>query len=282
MDGRLVRVPVATGLHLSLHDAGSGATVVLLHGIPGSGASWQQVAGRLHGAHRVLVPDLLGFGGSSRSAEPDALHAASQAGLLLRALDELGIDRYVLIGHDFGGVVALAGYLRAPQRVAGLGLLATNAFSDTPIPFPLNTVAWPLVGKLAASWLLSSPALRMMVRRGVGRPGVRLSPEDYVGDPAQARAIATIFAHSLRNLSSLYQPYAAALAEVAVPSFVAWGDHDPFFTVHQGRRTAATLAGSAFHLLEGAGHFLPEERPEAVAACIARLMARARNPVAVH
>jgi pimeloyl-ACP methyl ester carboxylesterase len=62
------------------------------------------------------------------------------------------------------------------------------------------------------------------------------------------------------------------LTKVAVPAFVAWGTHDPFFSVEQGRRTAEAIAGARFELFEGAGHFLPEERASEVAVLIRELV----------
>ena len=59
-----------------------------------------------------------------------------------------------------------------------------------------------------------------------------------------------------------------ALKSVDMPSFVAWGDHDPFFPVEQGRRTANAIPGAQFEILEGAGHLLPDERPAHVAPLI--------------
>ena len=81
------------------------------------------------------------------------------------------------------------------------------------------------------------------------------------------------FSASLTRLAELYGPIEQTLSTVSVPTFVAWGDRDPFFSVDQGRRTAHAIAGAQFELLERAGHFLPEERPNEVAALIAKLAA---------
>ncbi len=145
-------------------------TVVLLHGIPGSGRSWTAVAERLAREGRVLVPDLIGFGGSTRSDDIAVLHAEGQAAVLEEMLRRLDISRAVVVGHDFGGPVALTLAQQAPGLVAGLGLLATNAFADTPIPFPLSMVTWPVLGPLAARLLFSAPSLWGMLRQGVGSP----------------------------------------------------------------------------------------------------------------
>ena len=245
--------------------------VLLLHGIPGSGAAWRPVAAHLSGDFNVVVPDLLGFGGSARPAALRALHAAGQAAAIGQLLDELGTGPVVVVGHDFGGPVALTLLSQRPDQVRGLGLLAANTFTDTPIPFPLSAVTWPVVGQISAAVLFSRPALAMMLSSGVGRPRCRLADADYVGDRRQQRAIRTIFRGSLTRLAELYRPIQDQLDRVDVPTFVGWGDRDPFFSVAHGERTAAAV-GAPLRIYADAGHFLPAERPVDVAADIASLV----------
>lgn len=261
---------------LAYRRAGSGPTVVLLHGIPGSAASWQLVSAELPGSFDVIVPDLLGFGASSRPRSLDDLHAPAQAAALAELLDELGLETATVIGHDFGGPIALTLASSRPALISALGLLATNAFTDTPIPFPLSMVTMPLIGPLARRGLFSRPSLRMMLRQGVGRGSTPPDPQTHLGGRDQQHAIATIFAGSLTRLAELYGPVEAALGQIDVPAFVGWGDRDPFFDLAQGERTAATL-GVELRVYAGAGHFLPHERPHDVAADIAALAERASH-----
>src|SRR5688500_12006781 len=137
----------------------SSPKVLLLHGVPGSAAVWTPVVEKLSGDYEVIVPDLLGFG---RSAMMPDLHATAQAEALRHALQEAGIGRAIFVGHDFGGPVSLSLYRAKPDLFSGLVLMATNAFPDTPIPFPLNAVTLPLVGDLMARILFSSCALRAL------------------------------------------------------------------------------------------------------------------------
>ena len=251
------------------------ATVLLVHGIPGSAANWRRVAALLGDEHRVLAPDLLGFGAEPTPAGADGLLAPSQARHLLAILDDAGVDDAMVVGHDFGGPVAAHLAALAPERVRALALFATNAFPDTPIPFPLSTLNLPLVGSVAERLLFSRPSLAMMVRQGLGHPRPAVDMADYVGDGRQQAAIRTIFASSLRRLRDLYTPVQAALAAVEVPTLVGWGDRDPFFQVALGERTAALVPGARFRVYEGAGHFLPEERPAELADDLRDLVARA-------
>lgn len=245
-------------------------TFLLLHGIPGSSRTWDEVAERLP-SDRVLVPDLLGFGDAPTSDSRDGLLAASQAAHIESELDQAGVDRAVVVGHDFGGPVAAHLFRRAPERVAALALLATNAFPDTPVPFPLTTLGLPVVGAIAERVLFSRPSLVLMVRQGIATPGVRPPMSRYIADQRAHRSIATIFAASLRRLDELYRPVAETLATVRVPALVCWGDRDPFFPVEVGQRTADLIPEARFQLYEGAGHFLPEERPAELADDLIRL-----------
>lgn len=256
---------------LAYQRVGHGPPVVLIHGIPGSSASWHAVRDLLAPDHEVLTLDLLGFGSSARPTELSELHATAQAAALAHLLDELGHGAVTVAGHDFGGPVALLLAEERPDLVARLALLATNAFTDTPVPFPLSTTKLPLVGRLAAAVLFSAPSLRLMLRTGVGQPPVPLDAAAHLGDRDQQHAIRTLFEGSLRHLPELYAPVERALAALHVPAHVAWGERDPFFDVAQGQRTAAAL-GATFELLPGAGHFLPEERPHQVAAAIRSLV----------
>lgn len=273
MEPRCHRVEVS-GECLAITETGEGPPVVLVHGIPGSGATWQEVAARLAGSFRVFVPDLLGFGASSRPTAPAMLMADHQAAALAIALDLLGVVPAAVVGHDFGGPVALLLAAARPERVVQLGLFSTNAFADTPIPFPLSAVRWPAVGTVARRLLFARPAQRAMLRAGTGRGSSRLDPTRYLGDTGQSQAVATIFSSSLRDLAERYQPVEQSLRNLAVPALVGWGDRDPFFPVAQGERTAGAC-GARFRLYPGAGHFLPEERAPAVAEDLARLCDRA-------
>ena len=264
---------------ISYLTGGHGAPVLFLHGVPGSALAWTPVLEGLASEVTVVVPDLVGFG-ETPAPVPGGIGAIgleAQAVAVAALLDALGVSSVLVVTHDFGGPVALRLFADRPDLFGGLVLSATNAFPDTPIPFPLSSIFWPVVGRAAAAAIFSPPSLALMLRTGAGSPDPKLDRSTYVGGQGQAAAIRTIFEHSLRNLRPVYAPLEAVLPTVDVPTAVIWGDQDPFFDVEHGRRTAVAI-GAPFTVLPGAGHVLPAERPEAYLAAIESLRAAASKP----
>jgi haloalkane dehalogenase len=115
-------MPTIDVLDSNIHyeETGSGTALVLLHGNPGSSHVWRKVLPRL-GDGRLLAPDLIGMG---RSGKPDIAYSfADHARYLDDWFDALGLDRVVLIGHDWGGALAFDWAARHPQRVLGIAFL---------------------------------------------------------------------------------------------------------------------------------------------------------------
>ena len=240
--------------------------IVLLHGIPGSSRSWSTVVPFLSG-HRVIVPDLLGFG-RSPAASPDA-HAAEQATAVLQLLDHAAVGEVHLVGFDFGGPVAVAIHTIAPHRVRRMTLMATNLLSDTPVPAPLRAARLPVVGDLLFRLLFSDLGLAMLWRGATAnRQTFPLRAFRAVLDDRGNATARRLFLQSLRNLKTLYAPIETRLPEIRVPVTILWGDRDPFFSVAVGERMTRRFRAARWIVLPECGHFLPHERPREVAAAI--------------
>jgi pimeloyl-ACP methyl ester carboxylesterase len=249
--------------HMTFKKYGSGKTVyLLLHGIPGSSHVWHKVACDLEKDDAtIFVPDLLGFGQSSRPSSISDLWLEAQASALAESIEHLGLERIHLVGHDYGGPVSITLYQMIPQKIESLTILATNTFTDTPIPPPLAMIKLPLIGPLWEKAIFSKMSLGMMLRQGVGKNSQEIDVHSAIGDSSQTQSIGTIFSSALKELNSRYRNVQDFLSKIQVPTTVVWGTKDPFFSVKQGERTAAAIPGAKFVLIEGAGHFLPEERP---------------------
>jgi haloalkane dehalogenase len=104
-------------------DRGTGTPVVFLHGNPTSSHAWRGVLDRFDGPARLLAPDLIGMGASGKPAS--AYRFGDHADYLDAWIDGLGLDRIVLVGHDWGGSLALDWAARHPERVLGVAFMET-------------------------------------------------------------------------------------------------------------------------------------------------------------
>lgn len=247
-----------------------GPAVVLLHGIPGWRGIWRPTAPLLEEC-RVIAPDLLGFGESSDTTGD--FHAAGQVEMVTALIRQLVHRPVHLVGFDFGGPTAVLVYRQAPQLVASLTLAATNVFADTPIPGALRLVGPPVVGDIFARAIFSRLGLSAMWMQAVARRDVFPFGQfrEMLRFPNGITSTRRVFQASLRNLTELYAPVQAALADIRVPSQVIWGDLDPFFPLALGERTAACIPGAKLVRLSGCGHFLAGEDPGGLARAIREL-----------
>src|SRR5687767_6904371 len=110
---------------MQLAELGEGMPVVMCHGFPGLGFSYRhQMAPVAAAGFRAVAPDMLGYGGTDAPGDPAAYTYDRVAADLVALLDELGAEKAVFVGHDFGAPSAWHVALRAPERVAGLVLLS--------------------------------------------------------------------------------------------------------------------------------------------------------------
>ena len=252
--------------------------LVLLHGQPGSPADWQQVAGRLPAQLHAVAPDRPGYGSSQLPAGGFAANARA----VLDELDSRGITRAVLVGHSYGGGVALSAASLAPGRVAAVVLLASVG--------PGCVTGWdrllaaPGAGQLCAlvAWRLTPWMARARLAGIARRRGRPLRPDEHAnwqvwgdadrGYRPQWRTFLTEQRALLRELGALEH----AIASVRAPVLVLADPKDTVVPFETARRLARALPDAHLQLVQGAGHHLPRRAPEAVADAIAGFLATAQ------
>jgi pimeloyl-ACP methyl ester carboxylesterase len=257
---------------LSYLRGGSGPSLVLLHGLPGSAHTWARAATLLAAHYDVILPDLSGFGASDDLAEElyldHDLYLEAHADAVHRLLDELDISSFFLGGHDFGGTVAVALQRLFPDlTVCGLALSASLLVPDAPLPLPLRLAGTPVVGPMGL-WFATGTrlGLRLLYRLAVqNRTTFRRVDFERHLTPSALRQTHRLFRHRLTQHSAPSADTTALLPQLDLPTIALWGDHDPFFPVRTARRLVRTLPNATLSLFEDTGHFVPEERPEMTA-----------------
>ena len=118
------------GINLAYTRLGKGTPLMLVHGFPLDTSSWNEIIPFLKDHFDLILPDLRGFGKSTTVEAPYTL--SDMADDLAGLLDHLGVEKTALAGHSMGGYISLAFAKKYPQRVIGLGLVASQAAADAP------------------------------------------------------------------------------------------------------------------------------------------------------
>jgi haloalkane dehalogenase len=265
-----------SGLRMHYVDEGSGDPVLLFHGEPTWSFLYRKVIPVLARATRVLAPDYFGFGRSDKPVDRDWYSYDSHYASIERFVDELDLRGLTLIVHDWGGPLGLRLAAERPERVERLVITNTGLYAGRPP---------------SAEWL----RFREFVRR-VGtdlHPGqlVRITcvtdvPDDVVAGyeapypTPEAKTGLLMFPELVPTEPD--HPSAATmtrvrerLAEWRKPALVVFSDSDPIFSPRVGERFAERIPGAELgEPLEGAGHFLQEDKGEELGERISAWLAR--------
>ncbi len=237
---------------LATHDVGSGPPLVLIHAFPLDGRMWDAQRQGLAGHHRVITPDLAGFGQSANL--PATTDVNEHARDILALLDQRGLQQADVGGCSMGGYVALAVAALAPQRVRRLLLVDTKATEDTPEAkaaraAALATVATDGVEALARGML---PKLVPAHAPQAFKDAV-LALAKAQGPAGVSNAIAM-----LRDRPDRL----GLLPTLTMPTLVVVGELDAVTPLSDAQHMASALPHARLHVVPGCGHLVPMEQPQ--------------------
>jgi len=255
----MLRVP--DGTRLAWDSSGEGPVVLLVHGIGSSRRKWDpHVAPLVAAGYRVVRVDLRGFGDSET---PPGKYAMDDfVNDVVAFVDGVGLESFHLVGHSLGGMIAQRFVIDRPSRVLSLSLVSTtshngrraSALARLMVTLAENgfdaVLADPRLRKEAEAIVREAFPQGMplsMLRRGMETPNL-----------ARANAWRACVAFSVKD----------RLGEVRCPTLVAHGTADMLIPFRAGELVAAAIPGATWLVEEGAGHSLPQERPESFARAL--------------
>lgn len=253
-----VRTPVILG---GSEGADPAEAVVFVHGNPGRGSDWQALLGPVSNVANVVAPDMPGFGDAEKRAD-QSYTVAAYARQLQGIVEALGLTRVHLVAHDFGGPWALAFAAQNLELVASMTLINTGL---------LQSYRWH---RLARIWrtpvlgdLFQRLASHAVVVRWLAHDNPGLTP-DQVRQVAESlrpwgtkRAVLRLY----RSTEvSAFKELIAPLRGRDLPCLVVWGTGDVYIPTEQADRQRTPFPSAEIHKIEGAGHWVWFERPDAV------------------
>ncbi len=261
-------------------DSGNGPAVLFIHGLTGSHRNWAQLVEKLNTDHRVLAPDLFGHGASEKLMGDYSLGA--HAATLRDLLDRLEIDRITLVGHSFGGGIAMQFCYLFPERVEHLVLVASGELGRAVSPL-LRATTVPGAGwilpVIASGWVRGRVET---VGRALTSRGWRASSDTTeiwrgftsLADADSRRAF-------LATTRSVIDPGGQTVTAhdhlpmaIEVPTLIVWGTRDRMIPAWHATTAHEVISDSRVVLFEGAGHFPHLDQPERFAQLLSDFIRR--------
>lgn len=250
------------GIQLQVRTVGTGAPLLLLHGFPDSAALWDGMTpGLLAAGHRVIAPDLRGFGASDAPPRVADYRIGTLVADVVAVLDRLCPGQAVgVVGHDWGSVVAWCLALAHPERVRALVAVSVGHPREYALGGleqkrkGLYTMAWQARG-LAERWLARNDwaGLRSWARQ---HPGIDDAVQ-LLSRPGRLTAGLNWYRANLVDV--LFGDWPAC----RVPTLGIWSSDDRFLAEDQMRRSSRRMqAPWEYVRIDGAGHWLPLEQPQ--------------------
>lgn len=257
-------------VHFQEFGEATNPTLLLIHGFTASAYVWNAVAPALadEGFHVVAV-DLIGFGYSDKPSWFD-YKIASQARMISRFMDRLGIGRATVVGSSYGGAVALTLALDYAERVEKL-VLVDAVINDEATNHPIMRLAKiPGVGEVITPFLIDSKRFMKMRMQGTLAPANHhLITKDRIESvirPLQAKDGHRAVLRSGRNWDANRIEEDAHL--VSQPTLIIWGEEDQTIPIHCGEKLYSSILNSRFVVLKNCGHVPQEEKPELFTALV--------------
>ena len=265
------------GVTIRTRKAGNGPPILLLHGYPQCHVMWHLVAPKLAENFTVIVPDLRGYGDSSKptGAPNHSLYSKrAMAADMVAVMSTLGFDTFSVFGHDRGGRVAHRMALDHPEKVERLGVLdivpTHTLFARTDKAFALGYYHWFFLAQpapLPEKMIGADPEYYMACKMG------HWSSADAVFDPAAMAEYVRCFSDPA-TIHASCEDYRAAVTidlehdeadfdqKVTCPTLVLWGEaglmHKTYDVLATWQEKCKVVSGRALP----SGHFLPEETPD--------------------
>lgn len=263
---------------LYYEEAGAGPPLLLLHGLGESTFTWHDILPALAARNRVIALDLKGFG---RSDKPDdgAYSADDQAALVARFILERRLSDLTVVGHSFGGTVALRTAL--VEGIAGKGRIRRIVAIGAPaLPRAaarrLDLVMTPLVPDAVAAVVPAETAARFLLKEAMG--GRAPSEKNVKGyaQPYDDRDAMRAFFTTARSIVNEQDADAikARYRAIKQPVLLVWCRKDPIVPLRSGRQLAAALPHARLSILEGCHHLPQHERPKQLLKALTGFLGR--------
>jgi pimeloyl-ACP methyl ester carboxylesterase len=239
-------------VNLFFEQIGQGTPLVLVHGYPLDHTTWKPIIPFLKSNVRAILPDLRGFG---KSPVADGIYSMELlAGDICALLDQLKIQKAVIIGHSMGGYVSLAFARLFPERLLGIGLVGSKTNADAP-------------DKVAGRKEMAEAIQQQGMQATLDRMLANLTRDTDVAKQITPIMLSTSPQAGMGASLGMAERVdsTAMLRKLDLPGLVMVGTDDPFSPVQPARELAQSMKNARLVEIDRAGHMMMMEQPQVVA-----------------
>lgn len=273
-----LEAPGPSTVTLYYEEQGQGAPLLLLHGLGESSFTWHDIMPGLAAHHRVIALDLKGFGRSDKP-EDGAYSADDQAALVARFIVKSDLENLTVVGHSFGGTVALrtalAEGIRGTARIRRIAVISAPALPRSTAPY-LDLVRTPILPDAVALSLSPERLARLLLSEAMGGRTPRESDVKGYANPYYDMGAIRAFLATARAI--VREDNADAVAKryrsLDLPVLAVWCRKDPIVPLRAGRRLAAVIPRARLAILDGCHHLPQHERPKQLLKALGAFLAQ--------
>ena len=261
------------GHRLAYLDEGQGPVIVMLHGNPTWSFYYRNLVTLLRDSYRVIVPDHMGCGNSDKPQQyPYQLK--THIDNLEYLLDQLKIEKYSLVVHDWGGAIGMGLAARQPEKIESLVILNTAAFRSSRIPWRISICRIPVLGDIIVRGLngFAGAAIAMAVSKPLPLEVIEgfLQPYDSWANRIAILRFVQDIPLSPKDASweTLLEVEKGLALFQDTPMLILWGGRDFCFTRHYFDEWVRRFPKAANHFLPDAGHYVLEDGFEEISPLV--------------
>jgi pimeloyl-ACP methyl ester carboxylesterase len=259
-------------------DSGATEAVVFTHGSPGCSDEFARLVGETGEFARAIALDSPGFGKADKPSPKEFIYDVPNLGIhLAKQLEELGVTRAHLVGHDYGGAFNLMAATYNPANVGSIAMINSGL---------MRGMRWHRMARLYRTPLAGEAFMAVANEWGFKRTLRALPDHDldvmwHNFDRRSRKAILALYR------ATDMEPQTASLPQLRLhaaewPAIVIFGTDDPYLPAKFVPRNTESLPNATIHMIDGAGHWPHLEKPDAVSAeLLPFLRAQLGAPVAV-
>lgn len=255
------------GNSINYYEAGSGETIIFIHGITTYSFIWENIVPRFSGNYHTITIDLLGCGDSDKPLDKE-YSLTSHAERLFEFVKALNISKFHLVGHDLGGGITQIFSVNHPEYLYDITLINSVAYDFWPVQ-PIIAMKTPIIRQLAMA-TLDFGVFKLIIQRGVfNKERVNDELMRHFWKPMLTQEGRKAFLHFAgcldnKNLTDISDK----LHKIKLPLLIIRGENDVYLSSEIARKLHSNIPTSKLVLIPNSGHFIQVDEPELVANSI--------------